>query len=761
MPAQALLIEVGLLDDRWHGVGDWPPSPFRLFQALVAGAYGGRWAAEDSAEKDAAFRWLERLTPPAIAAPPRTLARTVTHFVPNNDLDSVGGDPRRIGEIRSAKEVRPSLFESADSTFRYVWTFEADGDAAEPLCTYAERLHAFGRGVDAAYARAAVMSPDEADSALSAHGGTISRPSGSGAAGGGAPCPTSGSLDSLKARHAATAARFETVGQGRKREVLFHQPPKAQYRPVPYDSPPTRLIYALRRADAPAVYHPVSQTEALSLTEAVRDGAAARLTRSARELGPCVERFLVGRGAEAADAARRVRIFALPTLGHPHASPAIRRVLVEVPPDCPLRVRDLAWAFGGLDPDEVSDPETGEVLKSGPVVLSPADADGVTEHYGLGAEPARRWRSVTPVALPRAPGHSRTGGERARSEAQATAQVAAALRHAGVAAKPVEVRIQREPFHARGEGVDAFERAICGATERVGERPAQAERTHGSKSGRFAGRLRHVEVLFDRPVFGPLAIGDGRFLGLGLMRQVRTPTPGLHVFAVDPSSAPPLATLEAVLRALRRAVMSSVQRTLKPGVVLPPLFHGHDEAGRPARSGRHEHLFYAAWSSDGGERLDRLAIVSPHLVDRSNWRAPDDLAKLPEALVELRTLRAGRAGLLLLTQLEGTDPAEPPLAAGRVWTSVTPYRPTRHPGRTQDAASAVADDLQAECARRGLPRPEVETLELEQGPRGGLTAHLRLRFAVEVDGPVLLGRASHFGAGLFQPSVEWAIAHPR
>ena len=46
MASRALLIEVRLLDGRYHGAGDWPPAPFRLFQALVAGAYGGRWRAE-------------------------------------------------------------------------------------------------------------------------------------------------------------------------------------------------------------------------------------------------------------------------------------------------------------------------------------------------------------------------------------------------------------------------------------------------------------------------------------------------------------------------------------------------------------------------------------------------------------------------------------------------------------------------------------------------------------------------------------------
>ncbi|HRJ61724.1 MAG TPA: type I-U CRISPR-associated protein Csb2, partial [Azospirillaceae bacterium] len=56
-PSHALVVEVRLLTGRYHGVrdngaADWPPAPLRLFQALVAGAYGGRWTAEDEAVKD-------------------------------------------------------------------------------------------------------------------------------------------------------------------------------------------------------------------------------------------------------------------------------------------------------------------------------------------------------------------------------------------------------------------------------------------------------------------------------------------------------------------------------------------------------------------------------------------------------------------------------------------------------------------------------------------------------------------------------------
>jgi CRISPR-associated protein Csb2 len=642
----------------------------------------------------------------------------VIHYVPNNDLDAVDGDLGRIEKIRAEKVVRPTLLPDGMPVFLYAWPFDDGLAEARMLCLCAERLHTFGRGVDAAFARASVITPEAGEHALERHGGAVSRPG----AAGSVPCPAPGSLDSLKARHAATARRLQTVGTGRQRNVLFRQPPKPLFRPIAYDSPPARLLYALRRADAPARYAPVPRTDALPLTQAVRDRAAERLSRAVPGMTDSIARFLVGRGAAAADATRRVRILPLPTIGHEHASPSIRRIVVEIPADCPLRPRDLDWALSGLDPFHRVDAETGEVT-DGASVLVPAEADSVTAGYGF-EQAARRWRSVTPVVLSRPPGRAVTGAERVAAETQTAAAVSAALRHAGVAAQALEVRLQREPFDPRGERAERF------------------------ASGRFcAGHLRHLELLLDRPVRGPLALGDGRFLGLGLLRPVPTAPPGVHVFAVDAACAPAASLRETTLRALRRAVMALAQAEVGARAKLPALFHGHDDAGAAARPGQHAHLFYAGWSAAGGERLDRLAVIAPHLADRTV--APSSrgsLALLARALEHLRELRAGRAGRLSLAPVDAWQ--EPLFTIATTWTSLQPYRPTRYPGR-QDPAAGLMADILAECARRGLPRPAVEVMHVERGPRGGLSARLRLRFAVGVEGPILLGRDSHFGGGLF------------
>src|SRR5579884_3926444 len=58
----ALVLHVRLHDGRYHGEGDWPPSPARLFQALVAG--GGLAGPLGNGEREA-LRWLEKKGPPS------------------------------------------------------------------------------------------------------------------------------------------------------------------------------------------------------------------------------------------------------------------------------------------------------------------------------------------------------------------------------------------------------------------------------------------------------------------------------------------------------------------------------------------------------------------------------------------------------------------------------------------------------------------------------------------------------------------------
>ncbi len=244
--SHALVIHVRLHEDRYNGEGDWPPCPARLFQALVAaaGLNGTLASVRDSLE------WLQRQPAPIVGAP---RARRAPHrdrvmfYMPNNDLDSVQGDPRRIAEIRSATKVfQPYLFD-ANVPFLYAWADIADKDRhhANAICSLAELIYQFGRGVDMAWAWAEVLDSSEVDARLTEYPGKVFQPS-SGSGGTTLLCPHSGSLDSLDRRHEAYRRRFSFDD----RNVTFQKAPPPSFKRVSYNSPPRNLLFELRNLPA-------------------------------------------------------------------------------------------------------------------------------------------------------------------------------------------------------------------------------------------------------------------------------------------------------------------------------------------------------------------------------------------------------------------------------------------------------------------------------------------------------------------------------
>ena len=722
--SHALLLSVCFHDGRYHGSGDWPPSPARLFQALVAGATRGATFAD---EDRTALEWLERLDPPIVTTPAACRGKRCKNYVPNNDLDAVRGDPKRIGEIRTATKVtRPYLFD-ATTPLLFIWTFDGEAqDQTHPrtVCKIAERLYQLGRGVDMAWAWAELLDAGQIEARLAHHCGMAYRPN-AGSKGKALLCPQAGSLASLETRFAAGRSRFTRMPQGRKTQVAFSQVPKPRFTKVVYNAQPRHFLFELRTLTSDESFVSWPATRVAELVTAIRDKAAERLKEALPEEAGKIDRVFIGRGATEADKATRVRILALPSIGHTHADHAIRRVLVEIPPNCPLRTDDVTWTFSGL---ETTDPTTGETLWN----LVRSEDHKMLGHYGIGGgerDGSRVWRTVTPAALPvMRTGHGTTGAQRAATEVNTAHAVMQALRHAEVSERVESIRVQREPFDRNGTRSEAF------AVPR-----------------RFAATgLHHVEISFARAVSGPLVIGNGRYLGLGSMAPKKDASHGVLVFPITIDTSISTADTGPLLHAVRRALMSLAKD--KRGRV-PRLFSGHESDGAPAGSGRHEHIFLAGDDADGDGRIDRLIVAAPWVCDRTISR--QDRVDFDGVVTDLSTIRAGRLGVIVLGPARDLTAGDPLIGPARVWESRAPYRPTRHAGREKDMEAATAHDVIAECRRRGLPRPQVEVLEINAGPNGGNpTARIRLRFAVAVEGPLLLGRDSHKGGGLF------GIAHP-
>lgn len=708
MPSRFLVVTVNLHLPRWHGVGDWPPSPLRLHQALLAGVCLGRGSAPDQAEIEA-LAWLESQPPPSILAPFAVPGTRFTMFVPNNDLDSVGGDRARIAEIRDGKRVQPWLLTSPPQ-FRYFWELgEQDQPPFQALQSAARRLYQLGRGVDPAFADATLLSESEINDLRRSWPSQIWPPAPESELI--LPCPTSGTLQSLRERHHDF--------QRRLRSGRLQQPAPAKSVRTGYGRQPQLILFELRAPLATAGFAPWPLRRAHAFVLAVRNALAARLIAALPANESFIRSALIGNGAGERDKLTRIQIIPLPSIGTEHTDTSIRRVLVRYPSASPLDLADLAWGLTGLE------------IENGSAVLVPADDTRMLSHYGASNDAgntSESWRTVTPVALPNL--HpvpdQQNGSDRAALLQKLSHSLRQAVRHAGIETEVAEVSIQREPWQRRGERAENF---------------AAGPRFH-------AGRLWHAQVRFTQPIAGPLALGDGRYLGLGVLAPVPNGLPGVLILPLARDSRPLLQHRRIVLTALRRALMSLAASA---DGSIATLFSGHDDAEGPAASGQHRHIYLLARSNLHNLQFDELLVLAPWSVDRSYRPDFTTQRQFAAVVARLTELRAGAAGLLKLEAPHPPPSDDRIFASSTAWASSSPYTPTRNPKSRKDWPDFASDDLITECQRRHLPRPEVTIRSLSIGPRGGAAVDARLDFPDPVQGPILLGRTAHYGGGLFLP----------
>jgi CRISPR-associated protein Csb2 len=392
----------------------------------------------------------------------------------------------------------------APPSFVYAWRFTGDEGPAGVVVALCDRLHTFGRGIDAAYATARVADLVEIEKEISEYSLRLCEPSDGAGGPTDLPCPQAGSLLSLQKRFRDTQRRLLDVVIKGKSQIQFRQPGKGLSRIVAYDVSPTRLVFELQDLAESGRLYPLRLELAAPLTIAIRDLAFSRLS-SAMARTAELERVILGRACEDRLRRSRVRFIPLPSIGVEHTDPSIRRVLVELTSECPIDAADLRWALAGQRLPALISRKGGAESPAARLVES--SGDDMLWQYGIVGKPSDWWRTVTPVVLPirLRPGH-RSSSERREFEELAALSVADAIRHAGIGATAKEVRIQREPFTIRGKRSDEFD------------------------NNRFeVGRLRHIEVVLSEPTRGPLLLGDGRWLGLGLLCPVRRRHEGARV----------------------------------------------------------------------------------------------------------------------------------------------------------------------------------------------------------------------------------------
>jgi CRISPR-associated protein Csb2 len=512
-----LCFTVRFLQPLCHGRGDggepeWPPSPLRLFQALIA-ASAARWNQRHRLDYAApALQWLEVQSRPwIVAAPGIASQKPCLFYVPDNTADllvpqfkkgAVDATPKRTEKI-----VRPTHL--AGEAVHYLYPLPAEGCSHfEVLKAAARSITHLGWGIDMVAADAAILSANDADK-LSGHRWRE-------VPNGGMPLrvPKAGTLAELLRKHEAflermTANSFRPVPPLTCFDVVRYYSPTAGE-----NEPPRRPLAAFEihrtledRERNPGTsrfraFHPVRRVA--SVAGMVRHAAAS----VARQMGYdqlWIDEHILGHSDEKngqATTDERLMFLPLPSLT-PVGVSGIRRVVIVGWPGWD-GLADLRRRLNGA---ELIDDRLGQPVA---VLAQLATTDRSVQAF-LG--PSRTWTTVTPVILP---GHDDPDSLRRKYRARLTAGKASAA----------DQRHLLERLNDRIENLlwKAFEQAgwppetLAGATlehrgvgwlPRLGlAREYELPKVHYPRY--------HVRITFPRPVRGPVVVGAGRYRGLGL-----------------------------------------------------------------------------------------------------------------------------------------------------------------------------------------------------------------------------------------------------
>lgn len=537
-----IAIEVNFLTRRYVATAhhdrrrhEWPPDPARLFSALVA-----TWADADDPDpgERAALEWLEAQPPPAVVASDAVSRKVVSYFVPVNDASVIPPSSyrrraERIEEFRDA--LTDALFESDGEITRTVRGIRTkirhQRDVSRLVASVgstnvkaALQLLPEGRGkqerwfpsVTPAEPRVVyIWAPDPARAIASALDRLLTRVTRLGHSSSLVSCrltedpptPTYVPGDGLKVMRSVRRGQLAAL------EHAYEQHKAVKPRALPFAPVRYRALSAVTgrvqylRADT------VGEWLVFEFRPGSRNFSATRAVEIATTLRKAIFRYaadplpegLSGHQPSGVPSTRvHMGFLALPWVGHAHADGRLMGVAIGVPDGLnDESKRALLRAVGTWERE--ASPLCLMLGRQGVLEMErPIDSSAlVTLRPQPWCRPSQRWVSAIPVALPTHPGRLTGGTASARRAAWCRAEQAVidSCRHVGLP-EPASAVVSLDPFVAGALPAFMF--------------PAFHQR--GPNGEPVARRLIHVAVTFDRPLEGPLVLGAGRYIGLGLMR---------------------------------------------------------------------------------------------------------------------------------------------------------------------------------------------------------------------------------------------------
>lgn len=490
------------------GDSEWPPSPLRAFQAIVNAACLLERGKSLPPEIQQVLQALEMVQPEIMV--PEGEPTTVGHraYVPHNHMDLVtaawhrGDVEANIAGHRVEKDYRPIRMEAPDQSLpvlHYLYSLESVDlnpvDLLNAIRPIARAVTHLGWGIDQVAGDAILV--DQAEESLT---GTRWLPADQ--TGRRLRTPRNGTLSALTRRYGQFLNRLHE-GWTSVSPLTDDDVAQARYRPENSPRPRPFAVFRLVDENDDTVAYP--QRQIIHLAGMVRH-LAIRLMKQNPPIdlrGWSVEEWLdeyvAGHQNPEKSAVnlphQQFSYVPLPSIGHYHADPAIRRIMIIAPTGDEAWLSSLARRLQEqlLQPDERTKLPRGTRLQ----LIAERQHDGVRDLY---CDVSRTWASVTPVILPGYDDHR---------PAKTRRLIEKALLQSGIDQK---CEYEWSPFPYFPKSLTAHK--------------------YG-RDKQLSGYIRpdhllnqtavHLKLFFqDQAIIsGPLTIGAGRHCGFGLMAGVR------------------------------------------------------------------------------------------------------------------------------------------------------------------------------------------------------------------------------------------------
>ncbi len=478
-----------------RSAAEWPPHPVRLFAALAAAHFERKVdpAGEtvDETVERAALDWLEGQPEPKLTVPPAFERTRISVFVPVNDSND---SKARIGEGYDLFRSRQGRFFPTvipdPPVLHYVWNADPTEHRAALERLAAEVTYL---GHSSSLVRVAVTDSHPAATLRPAVGRETAKQF--------LRVPVRGRLEQLRSAYDLSRELTRRIEPPEALAVGYVPADHVEPPPAPWTVFDDRLI-VFRKAAGMSV----SLRHSLSLTDKVRkallsnggDGSPEALSGHGPDGGP----------------SRRTHFAVLPLafVGHRHADGDIKGFAIALPRDLAGNDRQaVLQAIGKL--------ERNLVFGRGDVrwTVEPLSADdGGVKSLNADAwtRPACCWATVTPVVFGRFP---KGRGRRWMDSDEVRGMISEQIR-------------QIELKDAAGNDVVPERIEVTEVSPILGVPPSPRFPTlsiqgkpvvPGHEGPRVPVRLRaHVSLRFATQVRGPLILGAGRYLGMGLFKPI-------------------------------------------------------------------------------------------------------------------------------------------------------------------------------------------------------------------------------------------------